>query len=174
MSKVANIERQGTEVAAREPAHRVPRALTPFDEMDRVFDRLLEGFGPRWMRPLGWEWPWTAEGEGGLEYRMPRVDVIDRDEAVVVRAELPGVEKKDLDVSMTERTLTIKATTHRESEEEKGEYQRRETLRGEFLRTVTLPAEVNGEKAKAVFKDGMLELTLPKLEVAKRRTITVE
>jgi HSP20 family protein len=174
MSKVMNIERKGKEVTPREVTARPPRMVTPFEEMERVFDRLFEGVGPGWMRPLGWDWPWSGEGEGRLAHRLPRVDIVERDDAVVVRAELPGVEKKDLDVSMTESTLTIKATTRRETAEEKGEFHRRETVHGEFMRTVTLPAEVDGEKAKAVFKDGLLELTLPKLEVAKRRTITVE
>jgi HSP20 family protein len=175
MSKVAHIERkEEKELPVREPARRFGRMLTPFEDIDRVFDRMWEGFGPRWMSPLRAEWPWTRELEPRLEYRVPRVDVIDRDEAVVVHAELPGVEKKDLDVSVTENTLTLRATTGHEEKEEKGDYYRAEIVRGEFLRTLPLPAAVDSEHAKATFKDGILELTLPKLEVAKRRTIQVE
>jgi HSP20 family protein len=174
MSKVTNLTRKEKEVPVRETGYRPWRPPVPFEEMDRMFDRLLEGFGPRWLRPFRGEWPWGLEAEGRLEHRLPRVDVIDREEAVVVRAELPGVDKKDLDVSMTENTVTIRATTHHEEKEETGDYHRSEILRGEFLRTIPLPVAVDGEKAKAAFKDGLLEVTLPKAEVAKRRAITVE
>jgi HSP20 family protein len=171
MTKVANTERKEKEVAVRETPHRGVRTLTPFEEMDRMFDRLFES---RWMRPMPGGWPWAPEREGMLEYRAPRLDVIDRDDAVVVRAELPGVEKKDVEVSVTENTLTVRGKTERETQEEKGEYHRSEIVKGEFLRTITLPADVDGEKAKASLKDGVLELTLPKREVAKRRTVPVE
>lgn len=173
MSKVTNIERKEKEVAVREAPPRAPLMLTPFEEMDRLFERMFEGFGPRWLRPLRAEWPW-GELETRLDYRMPRVDVIDREAEVLVRAELPGVEKDQLDVSIAERTLSIRATTRHEQEQEKGEYRRSEIMRGEYVRTLTLPAEVDGEKAKATFKDGLLELTLPKLEVHKRQKITVQ
>jgi HSP20 family protein len=173
MSKVTNIERKEKELAPREPV-RVPRMLTPFEEMDRLFERMWEGFGPRWLRPLRSEWPWGREPELGMEYQMPRVDVVDREAEVLVRAELPGVEKKDLDVSVTEQTLTLRASAHREEVEEKGEYRRNEIVRGEYVRTLALPAAVDGEKARATFKDGLLELTLPKLEIHKRQRIAVQ
>ena len=119
-------------------------------------------------------WPWAGEAERQLDYRVPRVDVVERDDAVVVRAELPGVDKKDLDVTMTEGTLTIKAATRKETKEDRGDYHRSEIVQGEFLRTVPLPDEVDADKAQASFKDGLLELTLPKAQVARRRNIKVE
>jgi len=173
MSKVTNIERKEKEVAVRETPARSPRLVTPFEEMDQLFDRLFEGFGPRWLRPFRPEWPW-GDMETRMDYRMPRVDVIDRDEEVVVRAELPGVEKENLDVSISERVLTIRATARREEKEEKGDYRRSEIVQGELQRTLTLPAEVDGAKAKAMLKDGLLELTLPKLEVHKKQKIAVQ
>jgi HSP20 family protein len=109
-----------------------------------------------------------------FEGKMPAVDVSDLDDEVVVRAELPGVEKKDVDVSMSDNTVTIKGSTKREEKEEKGDYYRCETTCGAFTRTVALPAEVDGSKAKAKFKDGLLELTLPKMEKSKRRSIEVD
>lgn len=146
------------------------RPLSPYEEMDRMF----EGFFPRgWMRPFRWEWPAWAEMPA-FEGRMPRVDVVDRDAEILVRAELPGVQKKDLDVSLTDNTVTIRATTEHEEKEEEGDYYRREISRGTFTRTVALPSEVDESKAKASFKDGILELTLPKMERAKRRTLQVE
>ena len=82
----------------------MPRGLTPFEEMERLFD---DFFPPSWMR--GWHggWPSWSALEAPFEGRTPRVDVIDRDEEVVVRAELPGVKKDDLEVSLAENLLTV-------------------------------------------------------------------
>jgi HSP20 family protein len=145
-----------------------PRALRPFEELDRMFDYLL----PRgWLRPFRWE---GSEMAGGLEMRLPKVDVIDQENEIVVRAEMPGVEKRDLDVSLTENTVTIKGQTSHEEKEEKGEYYRCEISRGSFSRTVALPGEIDTEKAKASFKDGVLEMRLPKQARSRRRSVTVE
>ena len=147
-----------------------PRSLSPFEEMDRMFERVF----PRgWLKPYHWEWPSLADMEGRFEGRVPRVDVVDQDDQIIVRAELPGVDKKDLDVSMTDNTVTIKGRTRTEAEEEKGEYYRCEISQGAFARTVALPGDVDGSKAKASFADGLLELTLPKVERSKRRKIEV-
>jgi len=146
------------------------RALSPFDEMDRMFD----GFFRRGvMRP--WRFDWPSFPEMALpEMKIPKVDVVDRENEVLVKAEVPGVDKKDIDISVGEDTVTIKGETRREEKEEKGDYYRCEISRGSFSRTVALPAVVNGAGAKASFKDGVLELTLPKTEKAKRHSVKVE
>jgi HSP20 family protein len=100
--------------------------------------------------------------------------VIDRDDEVVVRADLPGVDKKDLEVTLHEDALTIKGSTSSEKEEEKGDYFRREVSSGSFSRSIRLPTAVDGEKVSSSFKDGILELTLPKIKKTKRHTIKVE
>lgn len=163
--KEVAVERGGQQV---QPAV-APRALSPFEEMDRLF----EGFFPRgWLRPYRWEMPsWPHMP---FEGRMPKVDVVERDAEVVIRAELPGVNKDDIDVSMTDNTVTIKGSTSHEEKEEKGEYYRCEISRGSFSRTLALPAEVDGAKAKASFKDGILELVAPKIEKAKRHSVKVD
>ena len=140
------------------------RPLALFDEMDRMFDDL---FRRRWLRPLG------LEGALG-RVSLPQVDIIDQDDAIVVRAAVPGVRKEDLEISATDHSVTIRGRTHHEKEEKGGEYYRREISTGEFLRTIPLPAAVDDSKAKAVFRDGLLELTLPKLESEKRHTIPIE
>lgn len=152
-----------------QPAPR--RSLSPFEEMDR----LMEGLFPRnWLRSFRWDWPAAGDLAAPFEGRLPKVDVIDRDDEVVVRAELPGVDKKDLDVSVTENTVTIKGSTSREEKEEKGDYYRCEITRGAFTRTVALPGDVESSKVRAAFKDGVLELTLPKVEKSRRRPVKVE
>ena len=149
-----------------------PRTMTPWEDMDRWFDE----FGRRgWLHPVSWEWPRFMEGMAPFEGRMPKVDLIDRETEIVVRAELPGVSKDDLEITLAEGTVTIEAhTTAEKKEEEEGKYYRREMSRGEFRRTVGLPAEVDEAKAKATFTDGILELTLPKLEKTPKRSVRVE
>jgi HSP20 family protein len=143
------------------------RYRDPFSE----FDRMVENFFPRgWLRPFRAEWPALP----AFEAMLPRVDVIDREDHVAVRAELPGVKKEDLDISITADAVTIKGGTRREEKEERGDYYCCEISRGAFARTIALPCSVNTDKAKASFTDGILELTLPKAEEAKRRVIKVE
>lgn len=148
-----------------------PRPLSPFEAMDKLFESY---FPSSWMRPFRTEWPSWAEGAAPFQGKTPKVDVIDRDAEVVVKAELPGVDKKDIDLSVTRNTVTIKGTTSHEEKEEKGDYYRCELSRGSYQRTVMLPADVAEDKAKAKFKDGVLELTLPKLEKAKRQTVKID
>ncbi|HEY7655976.1 MAG TPA: Hsp20/alpha crystallin family protein [Burkholderiales bacterium] len=165
--KQAAVEK-GKEIQKAAPV----RALHPFEDMERMMDRVFREFpGRGWMRPFSFEWPAWPELP---ELRMPKVDVIDRDDDVLVRAELPGVEKKDLEISTSDTSVTIKATTAREEKEEKGDYYRCEISRGMLSRTVALPAQVHSDKAKASLKDGVLELTLPKVEKSKRRKIEIE
>jgi HSP20 family protein len=149
-----------------------PRTMTPWDEMERWF----EEFGRRgWLHPFTWEWPRAMEAMAPFEGRMPRVDLIDREDEIIVRAELPGITKDEVEVTLTEGSVTIEAHTQKEEkQEEEGQYYRHEMSRGDFRRTLTLPAEVDDSKSKARFTDGVLELTLPKLEKTPKRTIRVE
>jgi HSP20 family protein len=144
---------------------RLPRPISAFGDIERVFD---DFFGRRWLRPSAWERPLAELSAFG-----PSVDVIDRDDEVVVRADVPGYKKEDIEVSVSNSTLTIKGETKSEEKEEKGDYYRCEISRGAFSRMVPLPAEVDDAKAKASMKDGVLELTLPKLEKSKRHSIAI-
>jgi len=164
---MAESRKQQVVTAKEGEVQRMPRALSAFDEMDRVFD---EFFGRGWLRPFRWERP-SLFGEGAF---APKVDVLDRDDDVVVRAELPGVKKEDVEVSISGNMLTIKGETKHEEKEEKGDYYRAEMSRGAFSRTFSLPTEVDQARAAAAMKDGVLELTLPKIEKSKRRTIKID
>jgi len=146
------------------------RMVSPFEDFERFFDQLA----PRsWLRSM--RWPRALAPElGEMELWAPRVDVIDRDNEVVVKVEVPGVKKEDVQISLTGNLMTIKGETKREEKEERGDYYRCEISRGTFTRMLTLPADVDDEKAKAELRDGMLEITLPKLEQAKRRDIKIQ
>lgn len=163
-----------TPVTQPEPHRPMMPAMTTWEEMEAQMDRLFETLMPRgWLRPFHWEPPFMPELPH-MEARLPKMDVIERDEEIAIRAEIPGVAKEDLEVSVTDDRITIKGHSRHETEEEKGSYHRRETRRGFFSRTLPLPASVDGDKAHATFKDGILELTLPKMEKAKRVTLKLE
>lgn len=105
---------------------------------------------------------------------MPKMDVIDRDKEISVKAELPGIDKKDLEISVTNNQLVIKAKTCHEEKEEKGDYLKQEISKNEIYRSVLLPADVDDSKVKTSFKNGVLELTIPKQKESHRRRIEVE
>jgi HSP20 family protein len=166
-----------TKIEAQERKHELQEArpvptLSPFEDMDRFFERV---FPHGWMRPfLEWEHHLWPDLFAPMEREAPRVDIIDRDDEILVRAEIPGIEKEDLDVSVTDNRVTIKAARIHEEKEEKGDFYRREISRGTFARSLLLPAEVEGANAKATFKAGVLELTLPKLAKTQRHSIPIE
>ena len=137
---------------------RMPRSAL-FGDIDRMFDDFLSR---RWVQPFA-----------DMAASAPSVDVIDRDEEVMVRAEVPGFKKEDIEISVSNSSLTIKGEAKIEEKEEKGDYYRCEISHGAFTRTIALPAQVDDSKAKASMKDGVLELTLPKVEKSKRHTISI-
>lgn len=140
----------------------------PFEEIEKFMDH----FYPRsWLRPFHWDFPNWSNIFPQMEENVPRVDVIDKDDQIIVKAEIPGMSKEDLDVSIIENILTIKGK--KETEKEEGEYHTREITSSSFTRTLTLPAEVDGQQAKASFKNGVLELTLPKMAESRKKRITI-
>jgi len=152
------------EVTAEENGEKASKTAKSSRQTGDV-ERWFQDMFPRMMRPNSWEWPdWPAFGNipRPFEGKTPKVDVIDRDGEILVKAELPGVSKDNLEITTTGNSVTIKGTSRYEHKEEKGDYHRSEISHGVFARTVTLPAEVNSDEADARFKDGLLELTLPK------------
>jgi HSP20 family protein len=142
------------------------RALMPWTgttglrrEMDRLFDRFLEPVWPE--APMLGEWG-------------PKLDVSESKDAITVKAELPGVEQKDIAVSLQEGVLIIKGEKEAEKEEKDKQYHRVERSYGTFYRSVRLPAPVEAGKVTATFKDGVVTITLPKAPEAKGTTIPVK
>lgn len=103
----------------------------------------------------------------------PMVDIYDNDENIVIKAELPGLDKKDIVVDVKENVLTLKgerSTTHEVKEEK---FYRKERISGKFERAFTLPKNVDPEKIKADYTDGVLQIKIPKPETRKPKKITV-
>lgn len=153
-----------------QPEAILSRELTPFEDIERLFD---DYFNRNWLRSFRSPFSRLEDLWGTYEMHSPNMDIIDRDNEVLVRAELPGVDKKDLDISVSENVLTIKGTSSAESTEEKGNYYRSECKKGSFSRSMSLPADVDSSKIKASFNNGLLELTIPKLAKSKRKRIKV-
>jgi HSP20 family protein len=142
-----------------------PGDLMSFDEFDSFFDNFLSR---KWPRLLDWNVPALSD------IGFPKVDVLDHNNDIEVHAALPGVNKEDLEVSVNNRTITIRSSHKEEKKEEKkGKYFRREITCGEFQRVLSLPDNVDGDKAKATFKDGILKVTIPKTEKSKRKSIEI-
>jgi HSP20 family protein len=142
-----------------------------FDDMDRAFDAMMHR---GWLRPFRELWPDWSALEGKPELTAPRVDVIDRDTEILVRAELPGIDKKDIHIDLTGSLLTLRGERHEEQKTEEGNYYRAEIVRGSFRRTLQLPTEVKADAADATFERGVLEIHLPKQEATKREKIAVK
>jgi HSP20 family protein len=130
------------------------------EEMDRLFTQFFR-------RGDGEEANWTQ----GLW--APPVDIYETDDAFVLKAELPGFRKEDVTIEMQENRLIIRGERKREEEVKEDQYHRLERAYGRFERAFWLPTTVDAEKIQATFKDGVLELRLPKSEAAKPKRIAI-
>ncbi len=136
----------------------------PFESLNRIHSRMNElfedGIGRSWRNAASGNW-------------YPAVDVLESKDAYIIRAELPGMKKEDLNLEVKDGTLTL--TGERKSEElaEGVEYRSVERVNGKFVRSFALPKTVNHEAIQATYKDGVLEVHVPKAEAAKPRQITV-
>lgn len=130
------------------------------NEMDSLFDDFMEQFPAR--RDLG-DRMWS-----------PEVDVHETDNEVVIKAEIPGMDQKDVNITVKDNVLTLKGEKKKEEEVKEANYHRLERSYGTFARTFTLPSMVLADKASAKYKNGVLSITLPKTEEVKPKEIAVE
>ncbi len=130
-------------------------------EMNRLFDLTFPRLGEADTTLLGGQW-------------TPAIDIYDSKDNIVVKADLPGLKKDDIEVSIQDNILTIKGEKKQEREVKEEDYIRSERFYGSFHRSISLPSEVDSSKVKAVFKDGVLELTLSKKEEAKPKQIKID
>ena len=143
--------------------------MKELEDMRRDMERLLEEVFEPSRRRRHW-WPKSPEGS----VVFPNVDMYDRKTEIVVKAELPGIERERIDLTITRDAITIKGEIRREEGIKDEDYYAREISYGNFTRTLALPSEVESEKAKATFRNGVLEIVLPKKEEAKPKEIKVE
>jgi HSP20 family protein len=143
--------------------------VTRFDPVNELVDDLFKGF---FVRPLA---AFEGRGDGGVALPRAKVDVAEKNGAYLVTAELPGVKKEDIHVNIDGAQVTLEAEVKREKEAAKDErVLHSEGVYGKVMRSFALPQEVDEAKAEAKFKDGVLELTLPKKAPASRKQISIQ
>ena len=147
------------------------RPFTDVSRWERDMDRMMEDFFGRRARPW-WPENWFRRGE--MDVSAPALDVFEDKDDVVIKAELPGIDKENIEVNLTDNMLTIKGEKKKEAEVKEENYYRCERSYGSFVRTFSLPDVIEEEKVKAEFKDGVLDLYLPKSEKAKPKAIEVK
>ena len=145
-----------------------------YDDMAGSFHGNMNNLVDRFFRGFDIE-PFSADGSLSGDF-MPHVDVSENDKEVKVTAELPGMDEKDIDVSLSHDSLTIRGEKHQETEDKGKDYYRSERRYGSFHRVVPLSAEVDESKAKADFRKGVLKIRLPKTAQARssRRKIEIK
>jgi HSP20 family protein len=161
-SKVKTLEKEVTIMALMK--------WTAPKEIERWFEDFFEEpfFTPRWRRLP------SLRKFRELETVSPSVDMYDKKDEIVVKAEVPGIEKENINISVSNSTLTIKGETKKEEEVKEEDYYYAERSYGSFSRILSLPAKVQSDKIKASFKNGILEIHLPKAEEAKPKEVKIE
>lgn len=134
-----------------------------FERMRRDMDRLWDSFFERG----------SLRGEDGREW-LPSLDVAETKNEIVVKAEVPGLDPKDIDISLSDGLLTIKGEKKQEREEKEENYHLVERSYGTFTRSIRLPKEVQSGKINASYKDGVLKVVLPKSEEAKKKEVKIK
>jgi HSP20 family protein len=178
MEKTKEKEQKEGTVTIRRPGPAVSPVsrLAHLDRMEREMGRMFDDF---FVRPWGRPWltfgrPWGARMLEEPEVRIPAIEVFEEKDDVVVKAELPGMKKEEVEVNLYDNLLTIKGERKEEEEIKKKGYYYSERTYGAFERSIEIPREVLTEKARASFKDGVLEVRFPKTEEAKRKEIKVK
>jgi len=144
---------------------RTPRTWSPFDEMDRLANEGFAGwpFRMMWRRLPTEDVCWA-----------PAVEMYEKDDHFIIRAELPGMKKEDIDISVTGDTLTIKGERQASEEVSDEDYYRCEMCYGDFSRAITMPAAGDPKKIDASYEDGILEVKVLKAEEAKPKKIQIK
>lgn len=160
------------EVKETKPAVRRAAEIRPWlsSDIEGMFERMFDNSR---LRPFPSPW---------LDFRRPRtfeleapaIDIFEDKDDLVVKAEIPGLLKDEIDVSVTGKVLTIKGEKKKEEEIKEKDYYRSERSFGAFSRTIELPVEVKANDVKASFKNGVLEIRLPKTEEAKKNVVHVK
>ena len=146
--------------------------LKELDSMRKEMDRIWEDLFPSRKPEAA---PWKRQGAGQEQATVsPAIDIIDRTDEIVVRAEMPGVAKDDIDISLQDGTLTIKGEVKEEAGQKEGNYTYSERNYRFFARSLNIPFKIKQDGIKATLKDGVLSVHLPKVVEEQPRKITVE
>ncbi|MCW7077053.1 MAG: Hsp20/alpha crystallin family protein [Candidatus Syntrophoarchaeum sp.] len=147
--------------------------LDPFEEIRRMREWMDEVVGE--VAPI-YEGARLLPGMGEEVVRtaVPSIDLIDKDDKLILKADMPGITKEDLNVEIKGDRIELSAETKKEEEEEKEGYIRRERSYRRYYRSIPLPAEIDSEKVEAAFEDGVLKIEMPKIEAPEVKRIEVK
>ena len=161
------------EVKETKPAPR-PRGEVEswrFSDVEKMFEHWFEDY---WSRPFPRLWRPNFARLRSMSLAAPALDVYEEKNELVVKAEIPGLTKDEIDITLEGDTLTIKGEKKKEEETKDEDYYRCERTYGEFSRTIEFPVAVQTDKVNATFKDGVLEIRMPKTEEAKKNVVKVK
>jgi HSP20 family protein len=162
-------DKEKKEISVSGPKGALQKYSTPFEEMERMFNDFFQQrfFAPSWMPRL--KFPELTDVSA-------TVDMFEKGDELIIKAEIPGMKKEDISIDFSGDVVTISGEKKSEERTERKDYYRVERSFGSFSRKLHLPVEIQVDKAKASFKDGVLEIRMPKSETEKQKTrkITVE
>jgi HSP20 family protein len=138
------------------------RYWQPFTEIETIHQQLDKAFDQR-----------AATRDNSEAAWMPAVELVDAGDNFVLKAQLPGIDPKDVDVQVTREAISISGERHYENTDEKSGYARSEFRYGKFHRVLTLPAHIQNDSVQAEYKDGILMLTLPKVAEARNKVVKI-
>jgi HSP20 family protein len=144
---------------SKEMMRREQSMVSPMEDMERLFETMM---GRPFFAPL-------FRRSQLLQEMAPSIDVFEEGNEVVVRAEIPGMKKDQIEVNLTEDTITLSGEKRQEQKVERKDFYRQETSYGSFTRTIRLPCEVETEKAQAKYQDGILEIRVSKTQAAREK-----
>lgn len=161
------------DVKETKPAVRGRTEMEPWriSNVERMFEDWLEDF---WSRPFPRLWRPGFGQIRALSLAAPALDVYEQKDDLIVKAEIPGLSKEEIEISLEGHTLTIKGEKKKEEEVKEEDYYHSERTYGAFSRSIELPVAVQTDKVNASFKNGVLEIRLPKTEEAKKNVVKVK
>jgi len=152
-----------------------------FDEFRKLEETMNRMFEEIWGIPVNRSLLLPGErtllpvAPGPIErYRKPFIDLVETDKEIVATAEMPGLEKGDIKINITENRLEISAETRHEEEKKEKDYVYRERRSGSYYRTISLPSSVDPDNAKASYNNGVLEIKMPKTEIKKKTPVKID
>jgi HSP20 family protein len=155
-------KKEKNEVTVTGPKRDLQKYTSPFEEMERMFNDFFQQrfFAPSWMPRF--KFPELTEVSAS-------VDMFEEGDDLVVKAELPGMKKEDINVDLNDDVITISGEKKSEERTERKDFHRVERTFGSFTRRLRLPVEINADKVKASFNNGVLEIRMPKSETEKQK-----
>lgn len=147
-----------------------------FRKFEEIMNRMLEGFGfgDVWSRRRSLPLLSPEKGTSVGIYRQPYIDIVETDNEIIATAEMPGLNKEDININLTNDKLELSTETKHEEEKKGKDYIYRERRSGSYYRSVSLPSSIDVNNAKASYNNGVLEIKMPKTEIKKKTPVRIE